>query len=101
MLNLGGGTTRQRRNGVMDDNADKVFADWTEPQGLETRYVDRDLTRVFADLSAETFEWMVANGVDFEDTVAGPDSRNGPTMQWPVRSELLTAVPTRRPRPGT
>ena len=95
-VNLGGGTTRQRANGVMDDNADKVFETWTEPQGLETRFTDRDLTRVFADLSAETFEWMVANGVAFENTVAGADSRNGPTMQWPVRSELLTAVPTRR-----
>jgi ribulose 1,5-bisphosphate synthetase/thiazole synthase len=95
-VNLGGGTTRQRRNGVMDDNADKVFATWTEPYGYETRWTDRDLTRVFADMSAETFEWMVANNVQFEDTVAGADSRNGPTVQWPVRSELLTAVPTRK-----
>jgi ribulose 1,5-bisphosphate synthetase/thiazole synthase len=95
-VNLGGGTSRQRANGVTDDNADKVFMDWIEPQGYETRWVDRDLTRIFADLSAETFEWMVANGVQFEDTVAGSDSRNGPTIQWPVRSELVTAVPTRR-----
>src|SRR5688572_25999370 len=95
-VNLGGGTTRQRANGVTDDNADKVFMDWIEPQGYETRFVDRDLTRVFADLSAETFEWMVANGVQFENTVAGGDSRSGATIQWPVRSQLVTAVPTSR-----
>ncbi len=94
-VNLGGGTTRQRRHGV-EDTADAVFADWIRPQGLQTRYTDRDLTRVYADLSAETFEWMVENGVRFQDEVAGGDSRNGRTLQWPVYEELITSVESRR-----
>jgi succinate dehydrogenase/fumarate reductase flavoprotein subunit len=94
-VNLGGGTSRQRRHGV-EDNADAVFADWTRPDDLQSRYTDRDLTRVYADLSAETFEWMVENGVQFEDEVAGGDSRNGRTIQWPVYEELITSVDTRR-----
>jgi FAD binding domain len=94
-VNLGGGTTRQRAHGI-SDSPDEVFSDWTRPQPLETRYTDRDLTRVYADLSAETFEWMIANGVKFEDTVEGPDSRNGPVVQWPVYEELITSYPTRK-----
>jgi urocanate reductase len=94
-VNLGGGTTRQRRHGV-EDTADAVFADWIRPQDYQTRYTDRDLTRVYADLSAETFEWMVENGVQFQDEVGGGDSRNGRTLQWPVYEELITSVETRR-----
>ncbi len=94
-VNLGGGTTRQRRHGV-EDSADAVFEDWIRPQPYQTRYTDRDLTRVYADLSAETFEWMVENGVRFQDEVAGGDSRNGRTLQWPVYEELITSVESRR-----
>ena len=94
-VNLGGGTTRQRTHGV-EDSADAVFEDWIRPQPYQTRYTDRDLTRVYADLSAETFEWMVENGVRFQDEVAGGDSRNGRTLQWPVYEELITSVETRR-----
>ena len=93
-VNLGGGTTRQRRHGV-EDSADAVFEDWIRPQPYQTRYTDRDLTRVYADLSAETFEWMVENGVQFQDEVVGADSRNGRTVQWPVYEELITSVETR------
>ena len=93
-VNLGGGTTRQRRHGV-DDSADAVFEDWIRPQPYQTRYTDRDLTRVYADLSAETFEWMVENGVQFQDEAIGGDSRNGRTIQWPVYEELITSVETR------
>ena len=93
-VNLGGGTSRQRRHGV-EDSADAIFEDWMEPQSLATRYVDRDLARVYADMSAETFEWMVANGVHFQDEVNGPDNRNGRTVQWPVYEELVTSYPTR------
>ncbi len=38
---------------------------------------------------------MVANGVQFQDEVNGPDSRNGRTVQWPVYEELVTSYPTR------
>jgi len=79
-VNLGGGRSRQRRHGV-EDSPDQVFADWICPQPYDTRFTDRYLVPVYADLSAETFEWMVANGVQFVDTVAGRDLRNGPTIQ--------------------
>ena len=93
-VNLGGGTSRQRRQGV-EDSADAVFEYWTRPNNLQSRYTDRDLTRVYADLSAETFEWMVENGVEFLDEAIGPDRRNGRTVQWPVYEELITSYPTR------
>ena len=93
-VNLGGGTSRQRRQGV-EDSADAVFEYWTRHDNLQSRYTDRDLTRVFADLSAETFEWMVENGVEFQDEAIGPDRRNGRTVQWPVYEELVTSHPTR------
>lgn len=93
-VNLGGGTSRQRRQGV-EDSADAVFEYWIRPDNLQSRYTDRDLTRVYADLSAETFEWMVENGVEFQDEAIGPDRRNGRTVQWPVYEELITSYPTR------
>lgn len=93
-VNLGGGTSRQRRQGV-EDSADAVFEYWTRPNDLQSRYTDRDLVRVYADLSAETFEWMVENGVEFLDEAIGPDRRNGRTVQWPVYEELITSYPTR------
>ncbi len=94
-VNLGGGTSRQRAAGI-SDNADAVFEEWIRPDDLECRYTDRDLTRVFADMSADTFEWMIANGVQFEGTITGADQRNGPTVQWPVYEELITSYPTRK-----
>ena len=93
-VNLGGGTSRQRRQGV-EDSADAVFEYWIRHDNLQSRYTDRDLTRVYADLSAETFEWMVENGVEFQDEANGPDRRNGRTVQWPVYEELITSYPTR------
>ena len=94
-VNLGGGTSRQRAHGI-EDSADAIYEDWLRHEPLVTRYADRELARVYADLSAETFEWMIENGVQFEDEVAGADSRNGRTLQWPVYEELITSYPTRR-----
>ncbi len=94
-VNLGGGTSRQRAHGI-EDSADAIYRDWLRHEPLVTRYADRELARVYADLSAETFEWMIENGVQFEDEVAGGDSRNGRTLQWPVYEELITSYPTRR-----
>ena len=93
-VNLGGGTSRQRRQGV-EDSSDAVFEYWIRHDDLQSRYTDRDLTRAYADLSAETFEWMVENGVAFQDEAIGPDRRNGRTVQWPVYEELITSYPTR------
>ena len=95
-VNLGGGTSRQKRHGI-EDSADAVFDWWVRHDDLQARFTDRDLTRVYADLSAETFEWMVENGVTFRDEAIGPDQdqRSGRTVQWPVYEELVTSFPTR------
>ena len=95
-VNLGGGTSRQKRHGI-EDSADAVFDWWVRHDNLQARYTDRDLTRVYADLSAETYEWMVENGVTFRDEAIGSDQdqRSGRTVQWPIREELITSFPTR------
>ena len=93
-VNLGGGTSRQRRHGI-EDSADQVFEYWIRHDNLQARFTDRDLTRVYADLSVETFEWMIENGVVFQDEVIGSDFRTGRTVQWPVYEELITSHPTR------
>jgi succinate dehydrogenase/fumarate reductase flavoprotein subunit len=99
-VHLGGGTSRQRKHGVQD-SADQVFQDWVRFDHRESRYSDRDLVRAFADENAATFEFLIANGVQFHDESTGPGaastvSRQGTTVQWPVRSELISSVPSRR-----
>lgn len=99
-VHLGGGTSRQRKHGIQD-SADQVFQDWVRYDHRESRYSDRDLVRAFADENAATFEFLVANGVEFNDESSGPGAastvpRQGTVKQWPVRSEIMTAEPSRR-----
>jgi succinate dehydrogenase/fumarate reductase flavoprotein subunit len=99
-VHLGGGTSRQRKHGVQD-SADQVFQDWVRYDNRESRYSDRDLVRAFADENATTFEFLVANGVQFTDESTGPGAastvpRQGTTVQWPIKSELISSVPSRR-----
>ena len=69
---LGGGTSAQRKYGI-EDSSDLVFSDltdWTitQPNGSpDYRYNDRAVIRAFADHCAETFEFLLANGVEFTD----------------------------------
>jgi hypothetical protein len=100
LVHLGGGHSRQRANGI-EDSAEKVFQDWIRPDHPLARYNDRDLVRVFADENASTFEWLVENGVQFQERMVGPQMastvpRQAPTVQWPVKSEIYTSVATRR-----
>jgi succinate dehydrogenase/fumarate reductase flavoprotein subunit len=100
LVHLGGGHSKQRAHGV-EDSAEKVFQDWIRPDHPLARYNDRDLVRAFADENASTFEWLVANGVEFLDRMMGPQMastvpRQVPTAQWPNKSEIYTSVPTRR-----
>ena len=76
---LGGGTSRQRAHGI-EDSADAIYEDWLRHEPLVTRYADRELARIYADLSAETFEWMIENGVQFEDEVAGGGFKKRPHL---------------------
>jgi succinate dehydrogenase/fumarate reductase flavoprotein subunit len=79
---LGGGTSAQRKYGI-EDSPDKVFSDLTDwsivqPNGSpDYRYNDRALMRAFADHCAPTFEFLLANGVEF--TEKAPDNHGAST----------------------
>lgn len=98
-VHLGGGTSNQRKHGV-EDSADQVFLDWVRHDHGQSRYSDRDLVRAFADENAATFEFLLENGVQFQDHLTGPGGasrvrRQQRTIQWPVASERVTDYPTR------
>ena len=75
---LGGGTSAQRKYGI-EDSPDTVFADLTDWSVVQVngfpdyRYSDRAVIRAFADHCAETYEFLVANGVKFKEIP--PDSQ--------------------------
>ncbi len=98
-VHLGGGTSNQHKHGV-EDSADQVFLDWVRHDHGQSRYSDRDLVRVFADENAATFEFLIENGVKFQDHLTGPGGasrvrRQQRTIQWPIASERVTHHPTR------
>ena len=98
-VHLGGGNSRQRKFGI-EDSADKVYEDWVRHDHRDSRYSDRDLVRAFADENADAFEFLVENGVDFQDHLTGPGAastvrRQGRAVQWPIASERVTHHPTR------
>jgi hypothetical protein len=71
-IQLGGGTKTQKKYGV-EDSPDTMFRDLTDWSVVETngmpeyRYNDRAIQRALADNSAVTYDFMVKNGVKFED----------------------------------
>jgi len=79
---LGGGTSAQRKFGI-EDSSDVVFSDLTDwsivqPNGWpDYRYNDREVMRAFADHCAPTYEFLVANGVEFKDVA--PDNQGAHT----------------------
>ena len=98
-VHLGGGTSNQRKHGV-EDSADQVFLDWIRHDHMQSRYSDRDLVRAFADENAATYEFLIENGVKFQDHLVGPTQasrvrRQQRTIQWPIASERVTHHPTR------
>ena len=98
-VHLGGGNSRQQKFGI-EDSADQVYADWVRHDHRDSRYSDRDLVRAFADENADAFEFLVENGVDFQDQATGPQAastvrRQGRTVQWPIASERVTHHRTR------
>jgi len=74
---LGGGTSLQKKYGVKD-SADQVYLDHTSHKNPEFRFADRDLVRVWANENVATFEFLLANGVIFEDQA--PTIVNGGTV---------------------
>jgi succinate dehydrogenase/fumarate reductase flavoprotein subunit len=63
---LGGGTSLQKKYGITD-SADQVYLDHTNHRNREFRFGDRDLIRMWADENAATFEFLIENGVIFND----------------------------------
>ena len=71
---LGGGTSMQRKWGITD-SADLVYRDHINYQNRAYRYGDRDLVRVWADENTPTWEFLIENGVKFNDVK--PEVVNG------------------------
>jgi urocanate reductase len=82
---LGGGTSLQKKYGIRD-SADQVYEDHTNFRNPEFRYADRDLVRMWADENAATFEFLIENGVVFNDVP--PSIVNGGSVP-----RLFIAVP--------
>lgn len=74
---LGGGTSLQKKYNVAD-SADHVYLDHTNHRNKEFRFGDRDLIRMWSDENAATFEFLIENGVVFND--ASPTIVNGGTV---------------------
>ena len=84
---LGGGTRLQKKFGVVD-SADQVYLDHTDFHNLELRYSDRDLVRVWADENAATFDFLLDNGVQFEEVM--PTLVNGGTIPRLFRTKVYS-----------
>lgn len=65
-VRLGGGTWWQKKYGV-EDTPDLVFLELTDPHHPQFRRNDRDIVRVFADENVPAFEFLLENGVRFQD----------------------------------
>ena len=63
---LGGGHSLQKKYGIKD-SADQVYLDHTNHRDPEFRFADRDLVRAWADENVATFEFLLENGVVFEE----------------------------------
>jgi urocanate reductase len=92
-VHLGGGHALQQKAGIKD-SPDQVFADWTRHDTLDARYNDRDLVRVFADENVPTFNFLIENGVKFNERPIGPERastvpRTFVTVEWPIASQLI------------
>jgi hypothetical protein len=73
---LGGGTSAQKKHGIVDspDILFKDLTDWSvvETNGMpEYRHNDRGVQRALADNEAAAYEFLLENGVKFEDGPPG------------------------------
>jgi hypothetical protein len=84
---LGGGTSLQNKHGIVD-SAEQVYLDHTAPTNLAFRYSDRDLVRVWADENAPTMEFLLENGVKFNDEA--PTIVNGGTVPRLFRTRVFS-----------
>src|SRR2546430_13481990 len=74
---LGGGTSMQKKYGIQD-SADQVYLDHTNHANPQMRFCDRELVRVWANENVPTFEFLIENGVKFQELK--PTLFNGGTV---------------------
>ncbi len=65
-ISLGGGTPLQKKYGV-EDSVEQVFLDHTDHRNPLFKYADRALVRMWANENLPTFDWLVENGIRFND----------------------------------
>jgi urocanate reductase len=92
-VHLGGGHALQQKAGIKD-SADQIFADWVRHDTGDARYSDRDLVRVFADENVPTFNFLIENGVKFNERPIGPERastvpRTFVTVEWHIPGQLI------------
>ncbi len=94
-IRIGGGNRLQKAAGSKE-TADDIFKRWTDP--LKHRFADADLVRRFADENVATFDFLEANGVNFDrhGTNVAKEGKPGITStpgmrphEWPVRTDNL------------
>ena len=94
-IRIGGGNRLQIAAGIKE-TADDVYRRWTHP--LRHRFADADLVRRFADEGVATFDFLEANGVNFDrhGTAVPREGRVGLTKtpgvrphEWPVRTDNI------------
>ena len=95
-VHLGGGHSLQQLLGI-EDSAEQVFLDWIRFDHLTSRYNDREHVRKYADVNAETFEFLVENGVEFQGWTADIQDastvpRQFPVVPWPALEEVYAGA---------
>src|SRR5262249_32593885 len=92
-IRVGGGNRLQMAAGIKE-TADDIYKRWTHP--LQHRFADFDLIRRFADENVATFDFLEANGVNFDrpGTEVPREGRVGLTPtpgvrphEWPIRTD--------------
>lgn len=87
---LGGGTSLQKKFGI-EDSPDRMCSDLVTWH--DYRFSDREILRAFCDMSAPTFEWLKAHGVEFPDRApVGADG--GPQTVKRAQAVVWTAGPS-------
>ncbi len=66
LTHSGGGTSIQQAYGI-EDSAEQVYLDHTNPVPLDSRFNDREIVREYANRSVECFEWMLSKGMKMVD----------------------------------
>ena len=95
-IRIGGGNRLQKAAGI-NETADDIFKRWTDP--LKHRFADAELVRRFADENVATFDFLEANGVNFDlhGTNVPKEFKPGLTStpgvrphEWPIRTDKIT-----------